>query len=113
VATYGSWVALVGLAARDVQGSERGVASSVFEVSVHIGGAFAVAVLATTLAAVSADVQDPAGYTAAYLAGALMAVVGAAAAAVLLRPRPARASDAHHPAGHGSAPTVPDQNEQR
>jgi hypothetical protein len=57
------------------------------EASIHIGGAFAVAVLATTLATVSKDAQDAAGYTAAYLAGVLMVVVGATAAAVLLRPR--------------------------
>jgi MFS family permease len=90
VATYGSWVALVGLAARDVEGPERGVASSVFEASIHVGGAFAVAVLATALATVAHGPEDAAGYTAAYLAGVLMVVVGTTVVAVLLRPRSAR-----------------------
>jgi hypothetical protein len=71
------------------------VAFSVFEASIHVGCAVAVAVLAT----VSQDAQDSAGYIAAHLAGVLMTVVGAVAAGVLLEQRPGRPATLHRSDG--------------
>jgi EmrB/QacA subfamily drug resistance transporter len=85
IAGYGSWVALVGLAARDVDDDERAVASSVFEASIHVGGAVAVAVLLTTLAAASDGMGEGAAYSLTFLTGALLVAAGAVACAVLLR----------------------------
>jgi hypothetical protein len=79
VACYGSWVALVGLATRDVAVADRGIASGVFEASIHVGGALAVAMLAAALAA--------SGCAAAYGSAAVVVTLAALACAACLRAR--------------------------
>jgi MFS family permease len=92
IAQYGTWLALVGQATSDVEAGLYGIASGVFKTSTHVGGAIAVALFAATIETVGGHSAAGAAYAAAYVAGAVLALLGALAAGLLLRRKPQQGS---------------------
>ena len=73
----------------EIGDAEKGLASGIFETAAHLfGGAVAVAVYATVIAATAATGDDPARYRPAFATAAVLAVAGVGLN--VARPRPAR-----------------------